>query len=265
LLARLGSFTEPQSYLPEPALALIQEYQRTPRAVGERSDAGDNAYWDDEQTAESYPGLPASARPDVPAPSFRSWRRNWRRALRLPTWAGWAAAGAALVAGGVVLGASLTSSGSPATSSGSPATSSGSAATSSGSAASGSAVINTRPPPVQLGPACGSAARAGSAPALCVSQPEGGQSTVFAVQGSGFKPGAGLTLTLVYYPPPPLSGSAPKPQTMRTVTVTADRQYRMGPVRFGPLQLGLYKVVASGSGTSMPSTAFRVDPGNPPP
>jgi hypothetical protein len=255
LLARLGSFTEPQSYLPEPALALIREYQRTPRAAGERSyagqDAGDNAYWDDEQTAESYPGLPASARPDVAALSFRSWRRNWRRALRLPTWAGWAAAGAALVAGGVILGASLTSSGSP--------------AATPGTAASGSAAIDTRPPPVQLGPACGSPASADGAPALCVNQPEGGQSTVFAVQGSGFKPGAGLTLTLVYYPPPPLSGAPPKPRTMRTLNVTANGQHRMGPVRFGPLQLGLYRVVASGSGTSMLSTAFRVDPGGPAP
>jgi serine/threonine protein kinase len=249
LLTRLGQFAEPQSYLPEPALALIRDYQRTPRPAGEGSGdgrhAGDNAYWDDEQTAESYPGLPASARPDVPAPSFRSWRRSWRRALHLPTWAGWAAAGAVLVAGGVVLGASLTSSGSPAT----------------GQAASGP------PPAVALGPGCDQSTPASGTPWLCVSQPRGDPYTVFTVRGSGFAPGTRVTLTLTFYPPPASLGTPPEPLALGMVTVTANGAggtFSWGPVKSGAVKLGLYRVVASGPRGSKRGTIFRVDPANAP-
>jgi serine/threonine protein kinase len=215
LLGRLGEFTEEPSYLPEAALDLIEQYQHP-----------SSRPLDSEQTDPSIPALPASAKPEVPAPSFPSWKRL----RRLPSWAAWAAGGAALVAGGVILGASLADSGTPAPS---------------------QFTIGAGPPPVDLGPACGSSPAINGVPALCVNQIQGSPSTVFTVRSSGFKPGTSLTLAVIFYPPP-ASGVPPSPQTMRTLTVTAN-----GQVKLGQLQLGLYKVAAPGQGAH---TAFRVVP-----
>ena len=253
LLASLGQFAEPQSYLPEPALAVIEEYQAPPLRPQQSppldggQDDSDPDQRDDEQTAASYPALPASVRPDGPAPSFRSWRHGWREWLRVPTWAGWAIAGAVLVAGGVVLGASLTSSGSP---------------------APGQVANVPPPPPAALGPSCDSSAPASGTPSLCVSQSEGNPKTVYTVRGSGFPPGTRVTLTLTFYPPPS-SGSPPQARTVRRFTVAATGQRQLGPLPLSPFPLGsfplgLYRVAASGAGATTPSAVFRVDPANPP-
>ncbi len=232
LLARLGEFAEPDSYLPQAALAMIRGYERDavsslraalPARTSLRNDDDfDGA--DDERTADSYPGLPASARPEVPAPSLRSVRR------RLPAWAGWAAAGGALVTLGAILGATLTSSGSP------PAT--------------------PGPPPGvpgSLGPPCPESGQPGTVPTLCVSPDDGTPATTFTVHGHGFKPDVKLTLN--FYPPPQAVGP-PAPQTLRTLTLPPD-----GEIQFSHLQLGMYDLVGPGGG---PAVAFRIDPVNAP-
>jgi len=222
LLSMLGEFAESQSYLPEPALAMIGQYRRV-------TDPQPYKLAEAEETAPSVPGLPASARPDVPAPSLRS---TWKRLLRLPPRVGWVLAGAVLVAGGVSLGETLSDSGDT---------------TAASSASLGS---QPPPPPNVLGPKCAGAPS--GAPALCVNDPQGNPSTTFTVRGSGFKPGSRVTLTLVFYPPP-LSGPPPAPQTVRTLTVAAN-----GQVRLGQFPLGLYQVVASAG--NKPAAVFRVIP-----
>jgi hypothetical protein len=260
LLAGLGEFAEPRSYLPEPALALIQEYQRTPapgpadELRGDHHGVDDEAAFDIEQTAESYPGLPASARPEVPAPSFRSWRQAWREWLRLPAWAAWAIAGAVLVAGGVILGATLTSSGSPA--------SSGSLTPGAGSPVGGGSAVGGGP----FGPACTSAGQAGGKPWLCVSQAQGDLSTVFTVRGSGFAPGMPVKLVLTFTPPP--SSPLPQSQPMGMVTRTAGSPggtLSWQPVRPSRLKLGLYTITASVPDGHELTAAFRVLPRAAPP
>jgi serine/threonine protein kinase len=260
LLAGLGEFAEPRSYLPETALVLIQDYQRAPasrpadESGGDPHRVDDEPAFDTEQTAESYPGLPASARPEVPAPSFRSWRQAWREWLRLPAWAAWAIGGAILVAGGVVLGATLTSSGSPA---------------SSGSSGSSGSLGAGGGPPLggPFGPACTSSGQVSAKPWLCVSQAQGGLSTVFTVRGSGFAPGMPVKLALSFDPPP--SSPLPKSQPMGTVTRTASGPggtLSWQPVQPGRLRLGLYTITASVPDGHELSAAFRVvPPGGPPP
>ena len=123
MLAQLGDFTEAQAgpdeehaYLPEAAMALIGEYQRSPQlaAFGQVGAApGDDA------TAASYTELPASYKPaprrkpgarSGPGPGRPGWRR-WLRSHM--AWAGWASVGAALIVAGVILGAALSSSSAP--------------------------------------------------------------------------------------------------------------------------------------------------------
>ncbi len=240
LLTRLGEFAEPDSYLPESALAMIRGYQRatvpsaraTSAARSAAPASGDDAD-EDERTANSYPGLPASARPEIPAPSLRSVR------YRLPAWAGWAAAGGALVTLGAVLGATLVSSGGVPSSGSSP----------------GSVLPNGGPPPATLGPVCASSAQPATSPALCVNTDDGNPATTFTVQARGFKPGHDVTLTVLFYPPPqgPLP---PAPRKLRAVTVPAN-----GKLQLKPAQLGLYDVVATGSPAT--EVVFRIDPANP--
>jgi serine/threonine protein kinase len=216
LLDRLGEFTEERSYLPEEALDLIDQYRHP-----------SSRPLDSEQTDPSIPALPASAKPEVPAPSFPSLKRWWK----LPAWAGWAIGGAVLVAGGVVLGETLSDSGTP--------------------APSQVNIGGGGPPPADLGPACGSSQGINGIPALCVNQVQGSPSTVFTVRSSGFKPGTSIKLLVIFYPPP-VSGVPPSPQDLRTLTIAAN-----GQVRLDQLQLGLYKVGTPGQGAH---TVFRVVP-----
>lgn len=194
LLDRLGEFTEERSYLPEPALDLIDQYRHP-----------SSRPLDSEQTDPSIPALPASAKREVPAPAFPSLKR-WRR---MPSWAAWAIGGAVLVAGGVVLGATLSDSGD----------------NSSGSTPD----ANIGPPPDgRLGPTCGPQA-ANASPALCVNIENGSPSAVFTVRESGFSPGKKVALTLVFYPPPTTAGSP----TSRMFTEPANGSFKLGPLPLG--------------------------------
>ena len=130
MLAQLGDFTEAQAgpdeehaYLPEAAMAMIAEYQRSPQLTafgqpGAQLGAGFGEDRSDDATSASYTELPASYKP-IPrrkpgTGSAGPGESGWRRWLRSHMgWAGWASVGAALVVVGVILGAALSSSSSP--------------------------------------------------------------------------------------------------------------------------------------------------------
>ena len=271
LLAQLGPFAEPRSYLPEPARALIDEYQHggpvllpsagaAPAGSSAEGQAGPGELTDAERTDESYPALPARARPDFPAPSLRSVSSGWRRSLRdRGPWLAWAAVAIALVTAGVVLGVSLSGSPGRAANAGAARTPGRSVTTQPDSASatwtiSGPGPGNGLPPPPPTGPQCGTAQ---TAPALCVNQVTGDRNVVFTVRSSGFRPGSRVVLTVVFWPPPPQDGSPPKPpRTFRTLTIKAD-----AAVKLGPYQFGLYQVVAPGvPGDNKPQAVFMVVP-----
>jgi serine/threonine protein kinase len=273
MLSRLGQFTEAlagpdeeHSYLPEPAMALIGEYQRNPQLAahggpgeehsGDKPD--DDEHSDDEHsdyehsedaTSASYTELPASYRPAPrrrPEPG-RSRRaipgdagsRGWRWVRTHLAWVGWASVGAALVAAGVVLGASLTSSSSPIEGPGAP------------------------PPPPRT--TCGSSVQVSGGPGLCMSQNQGSSSAAFVVEGSGFAPRTSLKVRL--------SEVDPARQQLFSITspdspVTGPDGTFKVPVRqlySGELQLGLVTVDVTAPGGRTTSTQFMVIPPGPPP
>jgi serine/threonine protein kinase len=261
VLARLGSFTEApagpaeeHSYLPEAAMALIGQYQRSPllasgQLSGLSSGGPPSPEHGDDATSASYTELPASykpapkRRPTGPEPA-RPGRASWPAAARrwLGThmaWAGWAAVGAALVVGGVFLGSALSSSGSPRT-----------------------------PPDLPPAPptVCGPDEPAG--PALCmVNHSQGLARAAFTVQGSGFAPGAQVTFTVSEISPPPgkLLFNVTSHYHMKA---RPDGTFRVGVSQLypGPLQLGLVTVAAAGPlGGGTAQTQFMILPDNPPP
>jgi serine/threonine protein kinase len=242
VLARVGQFTEEQSYLPAPALDLIGQYQ--PGQVG-----------DTDETAPSIPALPDKARPEAPPmnswPPMRSWPglRSWRRRFRLPVWAGWSAVGAVLVASGVILGATLTSSGAP------PATRGGAAAGTSAGAGSGNGAPSMAQLEANTGPRCGTAIK--TRPALCVNIQVGLLSDVFTVTTIGFKAHTRVSLTLTFAPPP---NDPAAPTTLRTFSMPANGTERLG--KFGAL--GMYQIGASGPGGRQIVATFATVPNFPP-
>jgi serine/threonine protein kinase len=277
LLAGLGPFAEPRSYLPEPARALIEEYLHSgpvllpspgaeppPPSAGGQTGPGELT--DAERTDESYPALPARVRPDFPPPSLRSVSHGWRQSLhdrterarvagagRTGLLAG-AVAALVLVAAGVVLGFSLSGSAAPAADSPGAGT----------PAASVSPTVNAAPPgpgqgfpqPPPAGPQCDKTHPASSTPALCVDKLSGDRNVVFTVRSSGFPRGSRVALTLILWPPPPQSGPPKPPRAIRTFSIAANAS-----VRLGPYQLGLYQVEASGvPGNDTPQAVFVVQP-----
>lgn len=266
VLAQLGQFTEAQAgpaqahpYLPEPAMALIGEYQRGPQ-LATAPQAGDENGDEhgDETTTPSFTALPAAYQPrrrrkPEPGPRRRASASQhspaWRRWLgaRL-AWVGWVAVGAALVVGGVILGASLTSSGS---SPGGP-----------------------NPPPVQL-PACGdsgtgqsSTGQSGHGPMVCMVQASGNPDTTFVVHASGFAPRTPVTVTMSGIGPPPADKNLmDRPSATKLVTgPDGTLSFSVGRLFPGPYPLGLFTVEVSAPGGSPASTQFRVIPesGSPP-
>ena len=270
MLAQLGDFTEAQahpdeghSYLPQTAMALIGEYQRSPQLaasgqLGAQQGAGQGAGLgedrSDDATSASYTELPASYKP-VPrrkpgTGSAGPGRSGWQRWLRSHmAWAGWASVGAALVVVGVILGAALSSSSSP------------------NPSASNSAQL---PPPVGgLPPApatvCGRSGQVGGALTVCmVDTSQGPGDAAWVVQGSGFAPRTPVKVRLLWNSPPQVVPAQTSDQTAHLKLVTAPD----GSVRLiihqlfpGTLQLGLYQVYVTGSNGRMTSTTFMVTPG----
>jgi serine/threonine protein kinase len=262
VLAQLGSFTEApalgsgpadeHSYLPEAAMALIGQYQRSPLlASGQPApQTPQSPGHGDDATSASYTELPASykpapkrrpAGPEPARPGRASWPAAWRQWLRTHmAWAGWAAVGAALVVGGVFLGSALSSSGTPA-----------------------------RPDDVPPAPptVCGPDKPVG--PALCmVNQSRGLASAAFTVQGSGFAPGVSVTFTVSEISPPPEQATLFKVTSPYHVTTHQDGTFRVAirQLYAQQLQLGLVMVSATGPpGDSTAQTQFMVLPDNPPP
>jgi serine/threonine protein kinase len=257
--AQLGDFTvaqvgpdEEHSYLPDKAMALIAEYQRSPQlaALGQL-DAGPG----DDATSASYTELPASYRPPRRKPGPGSahsrppagtgWRR-WRRG-RL-AWVGWAAVGAALVVVGVIIGAALSSSSSPGT--GPPR-----------AAASGLPPGGPPPAPKTV---CGSSGHAGGGPYLCMAaQSLGTAETAWAVQASGFVPRAAVTVTLSFNSPPQVVPPQTFRRTARVKPVTGpDGTLRLDINKLFPaaLQLGVFDVRVTGPDGREATTEFIVIP-----
>jgi hypothetical protein len=265
IVARLGPFTaapagpaENHAYLPEPAMALIGEYQRAEYQLAEPQltaliqapagqGGGDQA---DETTAPSLTELPAAYRPPSRRRPEAGGSRaglagEWWRWLRTHlAWAGWAAAGAVLIVGGVILGASLVNSG----------------ANSAGKTAA-------LPPPQAPATNCGPAGQAGTgqastAPALCMVASAGGPRANFVVQASGFTPHTSVAVTITGVGPPPATKAimnmtaATDPVTGQhgTVTITVNRLFP------APFQPGLYTVRVSQAGGARASTQFMVVP-----
>ena len=247
VLATLGDFTE-HSYLPDAAMDLIREYQRSPLPAGGALPGEDR-----EDTSPSQTDLPASYRPKPRSRGLGSaagrgadgrgprWLpaglRRWVAAHL--AWVGWATGGAALVVVGVIIGASL----------------------------SGSALPNPQnlppggpPPPPRT--VCGAVKpEPHSGPALCmVERSQGPASTAFAVRATGFDPHAAVTVTLTGLDPannPILdTTSRVKPVVGRNGTFS----FAISQVYTGTFQLGEYTVDVREAGGHSASTQFIVIP-----
>ena len=249
ILAQLGDFTEAQigpdeehSYLPETAMALIGEYQRNPQVTAfSQPDLADDA------TSASYTELPASVNPMPrrPPPGSRGQARGgWRQWLRSRmAWAGWAAAGAALVVVGVILGAALSSSSVP-----SP---------------SQTALTQPLAPPAAPPDVCGASAQNADGPFLCmVSQSLGTATAPWVVRGRGFAPGTPVTVSLLWQSPP-MNGNQSSDLTAKVKPVVAGNgtlQLDIGKLFPGPLKLGQFTVEVTNADGGKVSTQFIVIP-----
>ena len=244
MLAQLGDFTEAQvgpdeehAYLPEEAMALIGEYQRSPQLfappLGE--DRGDDAtvrllHRTSRLLQARPPAPPRRAGSRVtPGPGAESGWRQWVRSHL--AWVGWASVGAALVVAGVILGASLTSSSTP----------------------------TVRPAADRQSRRIRCAApRSGQRRSdVCMNQSQGDPSTAFVVEGSGFAPRTPVTVTLTELDPPQradlqtnVAGSSRSPARTGRFKVPVSQLYP------GSLPLGLFTVEVTGSGGRATSTQF---------
>jgi serine/threonine protein kinase len=257
MLVQLGDFTvaqagpdEEHSYLPDKAMALIAEYQRSPQIgpLGEFS--GERA---EDATSASYTELPASYRPASrrkpghgragPGTGSTGGRQGsgWRRWLRAHmAWAGWASVGAALVVIGVILGSALSSSSSP------------------GPAASSNGGLPVPPPAPKT--VCGSSGQGGGGPAACmVKQSRGPASAAWVVRASGFAPGKPVTVMLTFNPPPQVVSAQRFTKTVRVTPSAGTFQLNINQLFPGALQLGMFDVQVRGSGGEA-ATTFIVIP-----
>jgi len=260
MLAQLGDFTvvqagpdEEHPYLPDKAMALIAEYQRSPQlaALGQL-DTGPG----DDATSASYTELPAAfkparrRKPGGGAPAGAPPGPGWRRWLRGRTaWAGWAAVGAALIVVGVILGAALSSSSTP------------NPVRGSGLPAGG---VPPGGPPAPPKTVCGQSGHAGSGPYLCMTtQSLGTVDTTWLVQASGFAPGTPVTVMLSFNSPPQVVPAQTFDRTARLRPVTGpDGTLRLNVGQLFPaaLQLGVFQVQVTGSGGREATTSFIVVP-----
>ena len=202
MLAQLGDFTEAQAdpdeehaYLPEAAMALIGEYQRSPQLAALSEPDDDRS---SDATAASYTELPASYKPaprrkpgtGSPGAGEPGWRR-WLRSHM--AWAGWASVGAALVVVGVILGAALSSSSTP----GSGASSNRHPAGAGAAGTAGGAGDGVR-----------HARHNTSGPALCVlNRSEGTPAPRGSSRAAASRPGLSVTVWLTWQSP---TAAAPK-------------------------------------------------------
>ncbi|MGH3153838.1 MAG: serine/threonine-protein kinase, partial [Streptosporangiaceae bacterium] len=233
MLSRLGQFTETRpgaagehSYLPDPAMALIAQYQRNPLLAAGQPRPEDSAA---DATSASYTELPASYQPKPRHQKSPGRPPGWRRWVKAHlAWVGWVSVGAALVVGGVILGASLTSSG------------------------NGAGSI----PPLAPLTVCGTQEVAGDM--LCMNRSQGDPTADFIVEGHSFPPGQPVVVKLSEVGPPP--GNSPLFSTTSTVrpvtTHSGTFQAPISQLYSGSLQPGLVTVQVTASGGSNAATNF---------
>ncbi len=245
MLVQLGDFTVAQAgpdedhpYLPEAAMALLSEYQRSPQF------AAPGGSGEEDSTSASYTELPASYKPRPRRPpkgagsgtpgSRPAGRKGWVRTHL--AWAGWASVGAALIVAGVILGATLTSS---------------------------STTTGTPGPPPPPKTTCGSAAPAG-VPYACMNKSQGHPGTAFVVAGGGFGPRTALTVKVSELDPAnnqvfsQTSPDRPVTGSDGTFTVAVTQLYH------GSLAPGLVTVSVTGPGGQPVATQFMVIPAGAP-
>jgi serine/threonine protein kinase len=248
MLVQLGDFTVAQAgpdedhpYLPDAAMALITQYQRSPQFVAQagpgEEDSTSASYTELPASYKPRPrrppkgaGVPGSGTPGVPGtgPSGTG-RMAWIRTHL--AWAGWASVGAALIVAGVILGASLTSSSSQSV--GPPA------------------------PPATL---CGSSAQGGGSTYVCMNKNRGYFDTSFVVEGRGFSPRTTLTVRVSEIDP---ANNKVFSETSADQPVTGSDGTFQAPVAqlyHGTLQLGLVTVSVTGPGGHSFDTQFMVIP-----
>jgi serine/threonine protein kinase len=259
VLARLGPFTEAHdglagehSYLPEAAMDLIREYQRSPLPAGGGLPDEDH----EDATSASYSELPASYRPK---PKSRAARRG--AAARGPRWIpaglwrwlaahvavlGWTGGAAVLVAVGVIIGASLNSSAEP------------SAPPNPQNAAQPGLPPNGPPPAPPT--VCGEV-RPLPGSALCmVGQSQGPATAAFVVRGTGFDPRATLTVTLLGVDPHGVQMLDTTSRVRPVVGRNGTFSFRISQVYSGPLELGQFTVDVREANGRQASTVFQVIP-----
>jgi len=240
VLATLGDFTE-LSYLPDAAMDLIREYQRSPLPAGGALPGEDR----EDSTSPSQTDLPASYRP---RPRYRGSGSPARGPRWLPAglrrwvaahlaWVGLAAGGAALVVVGVVIGASLHGSAPKLPPNAAPP-------------------VPPPPPPT----VCGSV-KPQPGPSLCmVGFSQGAATDAFTVAGSGLEPRAPVTVTLTGIDPqnhPILDiTSRVKPVAGRNGTFS----FAISRIYPRTLQMGQYTVDVREPDGHRASTEFMVIP-----
>jgi serine/threonine protein kinase len=256
ILAELGSFDAMagqagpgHSYLPDPAIAMIAEYQHNPQltgqgaieaddeAPGERTD-GSVVPAGTDVTAGSHTALPGfhsvAAYSAAQEPSGKARKRRLRPARERPlAVAGWVAAGVVLVGAGTGLGFLLHGAG--------------------GQDPGGPPPAGQQPPPTS----CTSPTLSQTALA-CVSQPYGDGFTVFVVHGAGFVPGTRVTVSL--------DGRASPFRPL--VDLEGDFNYAIDQGHYfysGQLPTGTFSVVVAGADGRAASTSFIVNGPGPPP
>jgi serine/threonine protein kinase len=259
LLAGLGSFVEASgdpadahSYLPDSAMALIGEYQRSPQpAMMQR--AGPEPASED-PTSASHTALPASF---TPPPSHRYPSRRQRAPGPKPGGPQRPQARVALIATGVVIGSAVLAIGGAYVG---PKIDPGLAGSPASTAGSSTPFV----PPAGANPPQTPANNSGGPPKLTLGQPYGDGNTGFQIHGSGFAPQTVIVLSLAGH------GSVPaKYQPLTDPKGTFNYTIDQGHVFFaGEIPDGTYHVLAtSANGTQQASAVFKVQapPGPPPP
>jgi serine/threonine protein kinase len=244
VLATLGDFTE-HSYLPEAAMDLIREYQRSPLPAGGALPGEDH-----EDTSPSQTDLPASYRPKPRSRAADGRGPRWlpaglRRLVAAHlAWVGWAVGGAALVVVGVIIGASF----------------SGSAVPKTPPAAQNVGLPPPGPPPAPR-TVCGEV-KLRPGPALCmVGFSQAAADTVFVVRGSGFDPRASLTVTLTGLDPQNNLILDVVSDVKHVVGGSGTFSFPVGRIYKGGLKMGIFTVEVTEPGGHQASTQFMVIPG----
>ena len=279
LLAELAPFVgatsnpgSGHSYLPDAALALIGQYQRSPRPAEPEpghdqdqpqltDDASEDASDDvsEDATYGSYTALPATPRSrwrHGPGTGRKAGRGTGRRSApagaarggqrrgRILAGAGLAAGAVVLLAAGGMLGAALTGGLGP-------------GKTGSGKTpATAAATYPTLPPaPLDPGPPPTALPSGTSAtPKLALGQVYGDGFTVFVVHGSGFVPLTRVRVQLIGHGVAPFR---PTVDHMGTFNYAIDQ----GHVFFtGPIPVGRYHVLVTGAQGRQATATFQVVP-----